>query len=426
MVYFSELKGRPVFDADKKNIGVLTDLVFIHGGDYAEITHIVCVFEDKSVRKIRFSLVDELKCEKSRVSEKIIVHLNKPLSKITCFFIEDKDLILSEVVDKQVIDVNGAKIVRVNDILLGKVGGKFSVVAVAVGKKSFLKRIGLKSFANSTKLKEQIIAWESVEALEPRMHGLHLKVQKNKIADLHPEDIADVMEDLSHKERVLIFNTLDKQVAAETLIGAEPEVQQSVFRSIKVDRIKELLEDIQTDQAADILSLMDKSEVEEILGRLRADKAKAITKILNYDPESAGAIMDTSFIMIPETHTAQQTIDLLREIAPSSDKIYHIYVVDRQRRLVGILSIRGLLIAPPDEKVGEIMHREVIHVKTDTPKEDIAKTIARYDIFVIPVVSDDNVLRGVVTADDVLTEIMPDEWKRERFKPHRTKKNGKR
>ena len=420
MVYYSELKGRPVRDSDKKVVGRLWDLVFADGQDYAEITHVVVEFTDNSRRKIRFSLVDELKAEKGGEKKNINIHLNKPRSKLTCFFAQEKDLLIGDIVDRQVVDVDGAKIVRVNDVVLGKVNNKFCVVGVAVGKKSLIKQLGFLSYL-PVNVKDHIIKWENMEYLEPEMHNIHLNVQKSKIADLHPEDIADVMEDMSPTERALIFNSLDNDVAAETLIGAEPEVQQSFFKNMKVGRIKELLEDVQPDQAADILSVMEESMSEEILNLMRPDNAIEIREILDFHPDSAGAIMDTSFLGIPESYTVQQTIDLLRKVAPPSDKIYHIYVVDKKNHLVGVLSIRGLIIAPPKEKVSKIMNREVIHVKTSTPEEDIAKTIARYDIFVLPVVDEENVLRGIVTADDVLTEIMPEEWKRERFRPHRTR-----
>ena len=426
MVYFSELKGRPVYDSEKKKVGTLSDFVFIDLEDYAEVTHIVCLFADKSKRKIRFSVVDELKGEKNGVKKNIVVNLNMPQDKFTCFFLKENDLLVEGIIDKQVVDVDGAKIVRVNDVILGKVKNKFCVVAVAVGKKSFLRQLGVESVI-PLKVKDHIIPIDSMEYLESDMHDIHLNVQKSKIADLHPEDIADVMEDMSHKERALIFGSLDKQVAAETLIGAEPEVQQSVFKSLKLNRIKDLLEDVQPDQAADILSFMDSSERDLILTKMRSNAAAEIREILDYHPESAGAIMDTSFISIPENYTVQQTIHFLRKMAPPSDKIYHLYVVDKKNHLIGVLSIRGLIIAPPKEKVSNLINKEVIHVKTDTPEEDIAKTIARYDLFVLPVVDEENVLRGVVTADDVLTEIMPEEWKRERFRPHKTEKikNGR-
>jgi len=424
MVFFSELKGRLVYDSNKKTLGSLNDLVFVDGEKYAEITHIVYIDENKYRKKIPFSLVNELKEEKIANSHSLVLNLNQPKEKIIPFFIKEDDVLVGDILDKQVVDIDGIKVVRVNDVLLGKVDRNFCVVAVAVGTHSLLRRLGLEKVTKISpkSVREHIIPWESVERLEPKLHDLHLKIQKNKIADLHPEDIADVMEDLSFNERVLIFNTLNKQQAIRTLIGAEPDVQNSVFKNIKVDRVVNLLEDIPADQAADILSMMSPAKVKDILLKMRLESSSKVKSILNYPEESAGAIMDTSFISVPDFYTAQETIDLLRKIAPSSEKIYHIYVVDNQNHLQGVLSIRGLLTALPETKVSDIMKKEVIHVKTSTPQEDIAKAIAKYDLFVLPVVNDENILRGIVTADNILTEIMPKDWRRHKYMPHKIKK----
>jgi len=424
MVYFSELKGRPVLDVGGESVGPLIDLLFVDGKDYAEITHLIYAGEDGYCRKIPFGLVKALKEDDAYGRREITVKLNVAIGAITPFFVGKKDLRVGEILDKQVVDVNGAKVVRVNDILLGKVGRKFCVVAAAVGKRSLVRRLGLNSFTKflPKHFDEHVISWETVEALEPKLHDIHLKVQKSTISDLHPEDIADVMEDLSHRERVLIFQGLEKDIAAETLISAEPEVQDSVFKDMKIERIKDLLEDIPPEQAADILSLMNSDRQEKILSSMRAANANPIRKILDYPSDSAGAIMDTSFISVPQSYTSQQTIDYLRKIAPSSEMIYHVYVVDSKTRLMGVLSIRGLLAASPGRKVKDFMKKEVIHLRLDTPKEDIAKAIAKYDLFVLPVVDDENVLRGVVTSDEVLEEIMPDSWRKERYRPFKIKR----
>jgi len=430
MVLFSELKGRPVYDSNKKSIGILEDLIFVDGEKYAEVTHMIYVDENRYRKKIPFILVDELKEESADKSNGLVVNLNQPTKDINPFFIKEDDVLVGDILDKQVVDVDGVKVVRVNDVILGKVDAKFCVVAVAVGTRSLVNRLGLGKITGLSpkKLGEHVIPWESVERLEPKLHDLHLKIQKSKITDLHPEDIADVMEDLSYKERVLIFNTLNKQKAVMTLIGAEPTVQDSVFRDMKIERVINLLEDIPSNQAADILSMISPSKSKDILMRMRPESSARIKRILNYPEESAGAIMETFFISVPDSYTAQETIDLLRKIAPSSEKIYHIYVVDGEKHLQGVLSIRRLLTSPCETRVSEIMSREVIHVKTSTSKEDIAKAIVKYDLFVLPVVNDENILRGIVTADDVLSEIMPKAWKRHKYIPHKIKirkrKNG--
>jgi len=424
MVYFNQLKGKPIFDENNKNIGFLKDLVFVDGEKYAEITHLIYLDENKYRKKIPWDWVKELKSETNGIKTDIGIILNTPAEKITPFFEKEKEILVSNIIDKQLIDVDGFKVIRVNDVVLGKVEDKFCVVAVAIGTRSFMRRFGVEKIMPG-KIKEKVIKWEAVERLEPEFHDLHLKTQKSKIADSHPEDIADIMEDLSHKERILIFNTLGRKKAAETLIDAEKEVRKSLFSNLKIRRIVELLENISSDQAADILSLMSKSKVEKILNTMRPDTSTKIREILNYNPESAGAIMDTEFITVPEDYNVQKTINLLRKVTPPSKKIFHLYVVNKNKQLIGVLSIRALITSPPNRKITEFMNKYVIYVKLSTPKEDIAKTISRYDLFVLPVVDENKVIKGVVTADDVLTEVMPETWKRSRYKPHKIKKKKK-
>lgn len=424
MVHFNEIKRNPVFDVDNKNIGTLRDLVFIDGEKYAEITHLIYLDEHKYIKKIPWDLVKELKSEKNGIIPKISIILNTPSEKITPFFEKEKEILVGNILDKQLIDVDGFKVIRVNDVVLGKIKDKFCIVAVAIGTRSFMRRFGMEKII-PWKIKEKVIPWESVEMLETEFHDLHLKTQKSKIADLHPEDIADIMEDLSHQERILIFDTLDRKKAAKTLIDAEKDVRKSLFSNLKIRRIVDLLENIPYDQSADILSLMSKSKVENILNSMRQDISPKIREILNYNPESAGAIMDTDPITIPEEYTVQKTLNLLRKITPPTEKIFHLYVVTKKKKLLGVLSIRSLITSPPNRKIIDFMNKYVIYVKISTPKEDIAKTISRYDLFALPVIDENKVIKGVVTADDVLTEVMPERWKRSRYKPYKIKKQKK-
>ncbi len=421
MVYLSEIKGKAIFDENEKKTGTLQDLVFEDGETYAEVTHLIYLDEKKYRKKIPWDLVKELKNESKGKKAKIKVILNVSNDNINPFFEKEKETLISNIVDKQLIDVDGFKVVRVNDVLLGKINDKFCVVAVAIGTRSFMRRFGVENIMPG-KVKEKVIKWESVERLEQEFHDLHLITQKSKIADLHPEDIADLMEDLSHEERFLIFNSLDKKKAAETLIDAEKGVQKSLFSNLKIRRIVDLLENIPHDQSADILSLMSKSKVEKILNSMRSETTSKIKEILGYNPESAGAIMDTEFITVPENYNVRQTINYLRKIKPPHKKIFHLYVVNNKKQLKGVISIRELITSQPNRSIIDFTKKGVIYVKINTPKEDIAKAVSRYDLFVLPVVDENKVIKGIVTADDVLAEVMPENWKKSRYKPHKIKR----
>lgn len=422
MVYYSQLKNSSIFDSKNLCIGRLIDMVFVDGKTYAEITHLIYQDENKYKKKIPWDFVMEFKEEKRE--DRISVHLNSPMEEITPFFMKEKESLVGDILDKQVIDVNGVKVVRVNDIILGKVDNKFSIVAVGVGTTSFVRRLGIKKISefSASKAKEKIIPWKSVERLEPELHDLHLKIQKDKITDLHPEDIADIMEDLSHNERILIFNSLNERKAAKTLIEAEEEVQDSVLKSFKIKKIKDLLENIPADQSADIISLMPEERQNEIMKSMSVDARLKIKKILNYFPESIGSIMKTEFIAVPKEYTAQKTISKLRKLRAPAISAYHLYVIDKDNHLTGVLSFRELLVANPRKKVRDFMKKDVIYVKDSNPKETAARLMARYDLFVLPVVDKEGKLRGIVKADDILDEYIPERLQREKFLPLKLRK----
>ncbi len=409
MVYFSQLKGKPVTDSHGKKVGVIKDLVFSDGMAYAQVSHLIYHSKEKYRKKIAWRFVKELK-EKSTKKIDIEVHLNSPEDELNILFEKENDLLASSLTDKQIVDVDGQKIVRVNDILLGKIEDKFCVVAVCVGTRSLLRVLGIKS--DKTGGEERIIPWASVETLEKDLHDLHLKYQKSKIADLHPSDIADIIEDLSHHERVLIFNSLGKSKAARTLIEVEPDVQSQFLKNLKMARIVEILEDMPSNEAADILSLMPEQRVNSILNSMKSDKSKKIREILKYPEESAGSIMHTEFIAIPQSYTAQQTINLLRKLKPVSEKMYHLYIVDKKMHLIGVLSIRSLLTAGPKELISKFMKTQIAKVHLNTPKKDVAHALTKYNLFTLPVVDHDNILKGVVKANEVLEEVMPKSWKK--------------
>ncbi|MBI4439638.1 magnesium transporter [Candidatus Woesearchaeota archaeon] len=424
MVYFSRLRKSPVYDSNGREIGRLKDLIFLDGKENAEITHFTHANEDKIERKIRWSLVEEIKGDKLSPNGPISLRLNSRKLDIQPFFVKDSDLRVSGLLDRQVVDVNGLKVVRINDMFLAKVTGKFSIIAVCIGPRSFFRRLGFFPSWISNHAKEHIIPWKSVEALHYPLRDLHLRVQRQKIADLHPEDIADIMEDLNPKEATLIFNSLTKKKAARTLIELESDTQTSIIRDFKRKRIVEFLEEIPPEQAADILALFPKAKRTEILTMMDRKTAYQIGKILLYPEESAGTIMKTDFFAVPEIFTVKQTIEFIRKNPPASERLYHIYSVDAEGKLTGIVPIRRILISDQRSRISDIKKHDVIYVDTTTSHEDIAKTMSRYDLFVLPVVSKTKKMVGVVTADDVMTEIMPERWKSERHKARKIHNNG--
>ena len=431
MVFYTELLHKPVVDIDGKIVGLFSDFVFQDGAEAAPVIHIVYAGKDKYKRRLSWKYVEGIKQSADVFKHKqgaLSFLLNVSVKDLDPSFIHENDLLATELLDKQIIDVAGVKVVRVNDLLLNKIDDTLSITGVCVGTTSFLRRLGVKPhFIGKLLYKassEKIIPWKSVEPIETRKH-LHLKESKNKIAEMHPGDIADLMEDLSPKEQMLVFNKLDKQTAAKTLVEAQPEVQESFFRGLKLPKIVELLESIPSYRAADLLALASEEKVKLILQNMKPEKAKEINELLQYHENTAGAFMRTDVFTLQDNQTAASALAAIRKSKPSADKTHILFVVDKEQHLVGTLSLRSLLNAAARQKLSQFMKKHPFVVHLQTSKEDIATVLEKYNFFVVPVVDENGRLKGMITADEVLSEIIPQSWIRRNFVAKRARRKQK-
>ncbi|MFH1134389.1 MAG: CBS domain-containing protein [Nanoarchaeota archaeon] len=417
-LYFSELQGKPVFDAKGKKVGLLKDMVFLDGEKEAAITHLVL---PQGKLPTRFVDLVGKRIELNTTEDQLVY---EPLR-------DDDFTVHGYILDKQIVDVDGLKVVRVNDIYLDRSGDSLVIHSVDIGTRGILRRLGLQQDIaknilgkkQKKAIKGRLISWEYVQPLHSNLSRLALKVPKIRMENLHPADIADIMEDLSARERVVVLRSLDDRKAAETLSEAHPEVQRSLLRYMRLETIISLFETMRVEQAAHLLQILSPQRREHILSLVKKARATEIKEFMGYAPNTVGAIMQTDMLAIPEDYTMTKTLNLLRKVAPSPSKVYYLYVVDKARRLVGILSLRLLLITAPRKTVGEVMRKNTINVNVNTLKEDVAKLMIKYNLVVVPVVDDDQRIKGVVTAYEVLSEVTPKSWKLNTFFP--TKEMGK-
>lgn len=426
MVYYSQLIGKPVIAKDFKVIGRLKDLTFVDGYKYARISAILCS-TNKGIKKIPWNYVVELGDKINDTRFKVGIYLNSLESEIK--YDKKEELSINNLLDKQLLDVDGARIIRVNDLLLGEIEGKFCVVGVDISTKGIFRRLGLFRYVGELLpiLDEHIIPWEYVEPLHKHIGELHVKCKMDKLVNLHPADLADMMHDLSADEQVLIFNSLDKKKAAETLIASHPDIKKSIFKGMSIKRIAEVLENMPYNEAAAILTLMPLIKNEMVLRLMKRESAESIRKILSYNKSSAGAIMSTEFLIIPDYFTVKQTISFLKKKMPKPSKIHYFYVKNKDNKLIGVISLRDIVLSNPKEKVVSLIKKNVITVKIDTPVDDVFNIMNRYNLLALPVTSKDNKIVGVVRISDALNALLPLSIKQQRI-PVRYKKkkqNGK-
>jgi CBS domain-containing protein len=410
-MFLSDMFSKPVLDSAGRPVGKLADLVVTPGAQFPSVTAAIVVLRRAQSLAVPWNQV--------RVSERGQIRLDVDVDELSEYSVHDNDLFLKrDVLDKQIVDVHDYRVVRVNDVRLEPSDGVLFLVGVDTGTRGLLRRLGIeKTLDRLTRRfrwrpQTRIISWSDVETFERSEGRIKLRVAAGKLASLHPADIAKIIEDLDPAQRVEYFENADVESAAETLAETDPEVQISIVQSLNEERAADILEEMEPDEAADLFGDLPADRRDGILQEMEAEEAEDVRELLQYADETAGGLMTTEFIAVTPDMTAEQVINLLREVGPDAETIYYLYVLDDAERLVGVISLRDLIISPPDTKIATFMVENVIHVHLDASIEDIVKTLEDYNLLALPVVDEENRMQGIVTIDDALQEVLPEEWKR--------------
>jgi magnesium transporter len=411
MAYMSDMINKPVADVEGKLIGNLADLIAARRGEvlHPEIVALV-VKCGSSTLNIPFGDVAVLVAP--------AIPLARRKQDIAAYQPAEGDVYLArDVLDKQIIDTNGMRVVRVNDVELARVNGRFYIANLDIGGLGLLRRLGLAGPAQRISEKLHlglpigVIAWHDTEML-PGDQPMRLKVPSDKIADLHPADLAEIISDLSRSESSKLLETLDVKTVADTLEEVEPDFQASLVESMPDEKVADVLEEMAPDAAADLLAELPEERSEELLNLMQHEEAQDVRELLAYPVDTAGGLMNTEFISVRPYLTAEQAIAVLRETAHEAETIFYVYVTDDQERLVGVFSLQNLVLAKPQARVDEFMHHRIMSVDLLSSQDDVAQVVAKYNLLAVPVVDDQKRLRGIVTADDALDKIIPTAWKK--------------
>jgi magnesium transporter len=326
---------------------------------------------------------------------------------------EDDILLARDVLDKQIIDTDGARVVRVNDVELLRVNGTLYVSNVDISWLGVMRRLGLRAPARwlAQRLKMKGISWEDVEPLR-RDKEMRLRVPAERLRELHPADLAEIVSDLNKLESGQLLASLDVEHIADTLEEVEPEFQVQLVENMPDEKVANVLEEMEPDEAADLLADLPKERKEDLLALMAKDEAADVRKLLAYPEDSAGGIMTTEYAAVAPNLTASQVIKVLRTQADKVETMFYVYVVDEGSQLLGVFSLNNLILAPPGQLVSDFMTQRVITVKLTDDQEAVAQTVAKYDLVAVPVVDDQNHLHGIVTADDALDKVIPTAWKK--------------
>lgn len=410
MLFLSQLIGKPVLDRLGEPFGTVRDLIVALGERYPPVTGLVVRVAGGREIFLPWSDVDEIETSRARLHTSSI--------DITSFRQRPNEIRLwLDLQDKQIVDVEGRKIVRVNDIQLAPVRGRLRLVAVDVGLSGILRRLGLSGpgerLARALHLPiENSIEWEDVDPVESSVSSLKLRVPHQALATLHPADVAHIVEQLAPRDRTGIMASLDDERAADVIEELSATDQVDVLEALPPETAADILEEMGPDDAADLLADLSEERQRELLSLMEPDEADEVRELLAYGEETAGGLMTTAYITVSPTETAGQVIDRLRELQPDADQAYYLYVTDAEGVLVGTVTLRGLIIATPETPISAITRPEPISVSVETDADEVARAIARYNLLALPVVDGEGHLEGVVTVDDAMERALGEGWRK--------------
>jgi Mg2+ transporter MgtE len=343
-------------------------------------------------------------------------------------------LLKRDILDKQIVDTQGFRVVKVNDLKLAQIKGTARLIGADISLSGLLRRLGAAWLTRMlpARMEERIITWNYVEPLEivrtgatgqlvPVVAGagaagavagisgmipqVQLNVSHSKLAELHPADIADILEQLDAEEAGVVLQRLTPEVAADTLNEVEYPLQSEILSELDPARASGLLEILPPDDAADILADMPQHEAERLLSLMPASESQPIRDLLRYGAQTAGGIMTTEVLALAQELTVEEALAYLRQHSEHLEMIYYLYIVDAERHLIGIVSLRALVVAEPGTRLQALMDGDVITVRADMDQEEVARIIAKYDLLGVPVVDSEDCLVGLITVDDVIDVI---------------------
>lgn len=327
-------------------------------------------------------------------------------------------LLSKNLLDRQIVDINGKELVRVNDLRITEMAGEYRVVAVDTGVLALARRLGVEKFIKKfsekfhRKIEDSLIVWDNVESLEMVNNNLKLSIPYKKLSKLHPADLADIVEDMDVNYRKRVFESLDKDLAADTLEEIEPDMQAGILENLSQSKKSEVLQNMPNDEIADMLDEVDEDTADKILLNMNREDADEVKSLMEYKEETVGSIMNTDFISFNINITVKETIDILRKINPDDEVSHYIYVTDFENKIQGVISLKDMILSNPDNRLKDIMTSDVEKVNHNDNINEAIEICIKYDLLSLPVVDNNEKLCGIVIMNDIVSEVLVPSWRK--------------
>jgi magnesium transporter len=410
MIFFTELENLPTFDAKGEYLGHLVDLAINPGQNPLQVAYYHVKTPKKALMCIAHDQISTISVRAAQTSV--------PAEQIRCSA-PDEGLIYiqKDVLDQQIIDVNDQKVVRVIDVDFDIQPNQnhtgLRIVAVNVGAAAAARRLLQGLLAKhrirtiTSILPTKTIPWEFVNLIESDpARRVKLRISYNRLAELHPADLADILEELSRDEQRSVIESLDDETAADAVSEIPTRMQVALLNSLSAGKAADIVEEMAPDEAADVLQELPPETSAEVLANMEVEEANEVRELLGFEENTAGGFMTTEFIVVQETATVESAIEALRNFSGPLETIHSIYLIGNNLVLTGVVPLARLLVSDRNTSLQGLADDSVIFVPCHADEKKVVSMFHKYNLLTLPVVDDNGRLLGVVTADDVLELFM--------------------
>ena len=411
--YLSQITGSKIYDVNGTRMGKVIDVVVNttqHGQSHDEAFRpIIIGLKTKIKGETRYLNFEFIKIESK---QRNFFFVCTQLDFLPESLIDNSLPLVKNILDRQIVDINGRKLVRVNDIRLVSISSGTYAIAVDIGTEGLFRRMGVANFVNTAlglfklDLPNRYILWDDVEALDSTNFNIKLSQSTSKLQRLHPSDLADIIEEMGAKSRTKIFESLDEEKAADVLEEMEPYAQAQIIESLSIGKAADVLEKMPADEVADLLDELKNEKVELLLNEMEKKSSEEVRELLEYEDKEVGSLMTTDYLSFRETMTIEETLQELRLQKPEADMIYSLFITDEAEKLIATVSLRDLVISLPTVTLGDIMNKHIISVNDEDKVDTLGAIISKYDLLAIPVTDSQNTLVGMVVIDDIVEDLM--------------------
>jgi sporulation protein YlmC with PRC-barrel domain len=419
-IYFSQLMDRIVVDKNGEFVGKIYDIVVKPTEVYPQSSHLIIRrgFPNRKYTLIPWSEIFEIDAKEAwlKIEKDKLVFAEKHNNK-------EELTLRRDILDQQVVDTYNHKVIRVNDIHLLFVDHSLMTAHVDISTRGLIRRLGFEEFVDflvrvfnkdSLYLKEHLISWKYIQPLSinPASMTIKVNVPEKQFSAIPAADLGDIFLDLNINHQIALFKSLDLKTRARIFINIDFKTQKLLIGTLSDKDMTDLLNSIPSDEATDFLEKFPKDKIVRFLGLMETRYAKKLSQLLGYSSDSAGGLMTTEYLAFVKDTPIESVLRQIKEKTFKIEPAQFVYIVDEANHLIGATNFRRLILADPQDPVQNAAFPKIYFVQLDSSVKEVAYLMEKYKYYAIPVVDKDNVLQGIVTVDDILSQVISIAWRR--------------